>query len=1182
VTPTSTSTSRPFVHLHNHSDFSLLDGASRVEEITALAARYGMPAVALTDHGNMFGAVNFFKAAKKHGVKPILGCEIYVAPKSRFDKSPNGSVADTNNHLVLLAESNEGYKNLVKLVTAGYLEGFYYKPRIDKELLATHSKGLIGLSACLKGEVPQAAMRGDDAGALRAAGVYRDILGPGNFFLEIQDHALGLETEKTVNTGLLALARKEGMPTVATNDCHYISRADAEAHDILLCIGTGKKSQDQARMRYPGDQFYFKSSEEMLALFDGYREAYDNTLAIAERVHVDLDRDGFQLPRFQVPEEFTADSYFEKMAWGGFQDRWRTHGSTIEAEGRFTLADYEARLKREIAMIQTMGFPSYFLIVWDFIRFAKDRGIPVGPGRGSAAGSLVAYALRITDIDPLEHDLIFERFLNPERVSMPDIDIDFCEARRGEVIDYVTEKYGRDNVAQIITFGTMKARAVIRDVGRVLDIPYADVDRIAKLIPATLDATLEKALKEVPQLQEAMNEDPRVLQLVESAKRLEGVSRHASTHAAGVVIAPEPLTEFLPLYRGSKGEITTQYDMRNCEDIGLLKMDFLGLRTLTLIDNCVKMIARDLDIRIDLDTLPQNDAKTYQLFSRGDTFGVFQFESDGMRDILRRFKPERLSDLTALNALYRPGPIRSGMIDDFIDRKWGKVSVRYELPALKPVLEDTLGVIVYQEQVMKIASTLAGFTLGEADILRRAMGKKKAEVMQAQRDKFMNGALANKIPEKKAGKIFDLMEHFAGYGFNRSHSAAYALVAYQTGYLKANYPVYFMAALLTSEKMNTDKVVQYMNACRDMGIEVVPPDINESELDFAVVKDKIRFGLAAVKNVGVSAIESMLAARAKVGRFRSITELAEEVDLRLVNKRVLESLVRSGSFDSLGVKRAQLAAVVDRALEWGQQVQRERDSGQGSLFADMTAMRRGPELERYPDLPEWSQQERLGHEKSTLGFFLSGHPLDAYQDVISVYATCDSRTLSAQASTHEMTENGAERGGRDGRDAQEVSIAGLIGSIRTLRTRKGDAMAVLRLEDAHGSSEVVVFPDLYRQSFGILSNDAAVLVKGKPEAGEDMGKVLASKIVPLDEVRQREATSMTLHIPLDSFFEDTLPHLRELLEQHRGSCILKFELARQEYRVVMRPHPFLRVEPSPELVTSLEAMCGEGAVELSR
>jgi DNA polymerase-3 subunit alpha len=1163
---------KPFVHLHNHSDFSLLDGASRVEDIVELAARYKMPAVALTDHGNMFGSVSFFKAARRHGVKPILGCEIYVAPKSRFDKSANGSVSDTNNHLVLLAETNEGYKNLVKLVTAGYLEGFYYKPRIDKELLAKHSKGLIGLSACLKGEVPQAALRGDEASAVRAVGVYRDILGKENFFLEIQDHGLGLQEEKTVNSALLALARKEGMGFVATNDCHYISRDDAEAHDILLCIGTGKKAQDQSRMRYPGDQFYFKSSEEMAALLQGYQEAYDTTLAIAERVEVDLERDGFQLPRFQVPEEETADSYFEKVAWEGFRERWSRRGAAIEAQGRFELADYQARLKREIAMIQAMGFPSYFLIVWDFIRFAKERGIPVGPGRGSAAGSLVAYALRITDIDPLEHDLIFERFLNPERVSMPDIDIDFCEARRSEVIDYVTAKYGRDSVAQIITFGTMKARAVIRDVGRVLDIPYADVDRIAKLIPPTLDATLEKAVQEVPQLAEAMAADPRVKKLVDTARRLEGVSRHASTHAAGVVIAPEPLTEFLPLYRGSKGEITTQYDMRNCEDIGLLKMDFLGLRTLTLIDNCVKMIERDLGVKIDLDTLPVDDKKTYELFSRGDTFGVFQFESEGMRDILKRFKPERLSDLTALNALYRPGPIRSGMIDDFIARKWGKVSVRYELPLLKPILEDTLGVIVYQEQVMQIASALAGFTLGEADILRRAMGKKKAEVMQAQREKFIKGAVDTRIPEKKAAKIFDLMEHFAGYGFNRSHSAAYALVAYQTGYLKANYPLYFMAALLTSEKTNTDKVVQYLNACRDMGIEVLPPDINGSGLDFAVVKDKIRFGLAAVKNVGEAAIESILQARRKVGAFRSLVDVTEEVDSRLVNKRVLESLVKSGSFDSLGLLRAQLSAAIDRALEAGQQVQRERESGQGSLlglFGDSAGLRRNPELERYPDVPEWSQAEKLAHEKATLGFFLSGHPLDAYQDLIASYATCDSRTLSEKAEAP----NGEDK---------EVSIAGLIAGIRTLRTRKGDAMAVFRLEDSHGGAEVVVFPDLYRDSFGILSNDVAVLVKGKPEPGEDSGKVLASKILLLDEVRQRNATSMTIRIPLEQFFEDSLPHLRELLEQHRGSCPLKFELTRPSYRVTIRPHPFLRVEPSPELVTSLEAICGEGTVALNR
>jgi len=1155
---------RPFVHLHNHSDFSLLDGASRIDQMIDLAVRYEMPAVALTDHGNMFGAMNFYNAAKKKGITPILGCEIYVAPESRFDKSPhNGSVSDTNNHLVLLAENTTGYRNLVKLVSAGFLEGFYYKPRIDKELLAEHSEGLIGLSACLKGEVPQAALRGDENKALRAAGVYRDILGKDNYFLEIQDHGQGSQDEKTVNTSLMALARKEGLQTVATNDCHYISQSDAVAHDILLCIGTGKKAADAQRMRYPGDQFYFKSSAEMAALFAGYQQAYDNTLAISERVNIDLDRDGFQLPRFAVPEGETVDSYFEQVVREGFETRWRTQ-ITAGSESRYERSDYEARLKREIAIIREMGFPGYFLITWDFIRFARDQGIPVGPGRGSAAGSLVAYSMRITDIDPLEHELLFERFLNPERVTMPDIDIDFCEARRGEVIDYVTDKYGRDNVAQIITFGTMKARAVIRDVGRVLDVPYADVDRIAKLIPATLDATLESALDEVPQLQEAIASDPQVQSLVESAKRLEGVSRHASTHAAGVVIAPQPLTEYLPLYRGSRGEITTQFDMRDCEDIGLLKMDFLGLRTLTLIDNCVKMIARQLNVTVDLDRLPLDDVKTYQLFTRGETFGVFQFESEGMRDILRRFKPEKLNDLTALNALYRPGPIRSGMIDDFIKRKWGKVAVKYELPALEEILQDTLGVIVYQEQVMQIASKLAGFTLGEADMLRRAMGKKKAEVMQAQREKFMKGAEEKQVPEKKASKIFDLMEHFAGYGFNRSHSAAYALLAYQTGYLKANFPVFFMAALLTSERQNTEKVVQYLNACRDMNLEVLPPDINESELDFAVVGDKIRFGLAAVKNVGESAIESILQARDKSGRFSSPADVCEEVDLRLVNKRVLESLVKSGSFDGFGRRRSQLAAIVDRALDYGQQVQRERESGQGNLFGEMGAVRRSPELERLPDIPEWSDTDLLASEKATLGFFLSGHPLDSYKDEIESYTTCDTRSLP------------------DMGEEKEVAIAGLIVSIRTLRTRKGDAMAVFRLEDQHGGAEVVVFPELYKEAFGLLSNDVSVLVKGKPEAAEDSGKVLAGKIVLLDEVRQREASSMTVRIALDGFFEESVPHLRELLEHHRGECELLFELVRSDFTVRLRPHPFVRVEPSSDLVASLEALCGDGAVRLSR
>ncbi len=1156
---------RPFIHLHNHSDFSLLDGASRIHEIVDLAAQYKMPAVALTDHGNMFGAIAFFQAAKEKGVKPILGCEIYVAPGSRFDRSPGGGISDTNNHLVLLAESYKGYTNLVKLVTAGYLEGFYYKPRIDKELLATHSEGLIGLSACLKGEVPSAALRGAEDAMLKAAGTYEDILGKGNFFLEIQDQ--GLEEEVTVNTRLMALARQTGLATVATNDCHYIRREDAVAHDILLCIGTGKKVADTDRMRYRGEEFYFKSSEEMAEVFDGYQEAYDNTLAIAERVSLDLERDSFHLPQFEVPEGESIEGYFEKVVREGFGKRMKRVEERHRAgELRVAIADYEPRLKREIEIIRKMGFAGYFLIVWDFIRFAREKGIPVGPGRGSAAGSLVAYSLRITDIDPLEHGLIFERFLNPERISMPDIDIDFCEARRGEVIDYVTERYGRDNVAQIITFGTMKARAVTRDVGRVLDVPYADVDRIAKMIPATLDATIDKALEEVPQLRDAAEADPRIGHLLDVAKRLEGVSRHASTHAAGVVIAPKPLTEFLPLYRGSRGEITTQYPMKDIEDIGLLKMDFLGLRTLTLLDNCVKLIEKQLGEKIELDRLPLADTKTYQLFADGQTFGIFQFESDGMRDILRRFKPEKLSDLTALNALYRPGPIRSGMIDDFIKRKHRKVPVRYEVPALQEILEDTLGVIVYQEQVMQIASRLAGFSLGQADLLRKAMGKKKADVMQAQREKFITGAVANKIPEKKAKKIFDLMEHFGGYGFNRSHSAAYAVLAYQTAYLKANYPVFFMAALLTSERQNTDKVVHYLNVGRKMGIKILPPDINESALDFTVADGEIRFGLAAIKNVGESAIESMLEARVgRGGRFESLVDLCEDVDLRLVNKRVLEALIKSGSLDSLGGKRSQLYAMIDRALDHAQRVQRERESGQANLFGDAEATRRHPELMKLPDLPEWSERERLSSEKATLGFFLSGHPLERFREQLESYASC---------TTGQIIEKVGER---------EISVGGLIASVKTLRTRKGDPMAIVRLEDQEGAVEVVVFPDAYREYYGLLSNDTEVLVKGKPEGGEDVPKILASELILLEEVAQREASSMTVRVPIESFLEDTLPHLRELLEANRGECPIRFELFRDhEFSMAMKPHSFLRVRPSPEFVSSLEAMCGPGSVQLFR
>src|SRR3954464_9688662 len=755
-----------FVHLHLHTEFSLLDGACRIDEVLDQAVKLKMPAIAVTEHGNMFSSVIFHDHARKRGLTPILGCEVYVAPGSRLDKS--GNPGATQNHLVLLAETNEGYHNLIKLVSAGYTEGFYYKPRIDKELLAQHAKGLIGLSSCLKGEVAEGLSHAQERKAIEAAAAYRDILGRDNFFLEMQWH--GIEEQRVVNTGIPGIARDLGLNLVCTNDVHYLRESDHHPHDVLLCIGTGKGFNDPKRLRYDAKQFFLKTAEEMAEVFKDHPGALANTMRIAERCNVTLAEGENYLPNFDVPPGFSVDSYFEHVARGGFTERL-TRLRQLQAAGilRHTVDEYETRLAYEIEMIKKMKYPGYFLIVWDFIRYAREQGIPVGPGRGSAAGSLVAYCMRITDVDPIDFDLIFERFLNPERVSLPDIDIDFCERRRGEVIEYVTRKYGRENVAQIITFGTMKARAVVRDVARVLEMPFADVDKVAKLIPAALDMTLDKAVEENPALKELEQNDPKVKELLSVARRLEGMTRHASTHAAGVVIEPRPITEFAPLYKGGRDEIVTQWAMKEVERMGLLKMDFLGLSTLTLINDALEAIERTTGARLDMDAIPLDDAKTYQLFADGQTFGIFQFESSGMRDILRRAKPQRLDDLIAMNALYRPGPLRSGMVDDYIARKQGTKEIKYELPQLEPILSDTYGVIAYQEQVMRIAATLANFSLGQSDLLRKAMGKKNPAVMQAQREKFIQGALVNSINEKRAGKIFDLMEHFAGYGFNKSH-----------------------------------------------------------------------------------------------------------------------------------------------------------------------------------------------------------------------------------------------------------------------------------------------------------------------------------------------------------------------------------------------------------------------------
>jgi DNA polymerase-3 subunit alpha len=1180
-----------FIHLHLHTEYSLLDGACKVGELLEQASRQKIPALAVTEHGNLFSSVVFHDKARQKGVKPILGCEIYVATGSRFTRK--GSVGESNNHLVLLAENQEGFNNLIKLVSAAYTEGFYYRPRIDKELLAQHSRGLIGLSSCLKGEIPVHLRTDREARAIAAAAEYRDILGPGNFFLELQNQGIG--EQKVVNAGLQRVAKSLDLPLVCTNDVHYLYREDFRAHDILLCIGTGKTVHDTERMRYHGDQFYLKSPEEMAQLFGDVPGAMANTVLIAERCNVDLGPTVNHLPDFDVPAGRTLDEYFEHTVWEGFERR-RARLDVLAAEGhlRHTIEEYRARVAYEIAMITRMRYAGYFLIVWDFIRYAREHGIPVGPGRGSAAGSVVAYCLNITDVDPLHFDLIFERFLNPERVSLPDIDIDFCERRRGEVIEYVTRKYGRENVAQIITFGTMKARAVVRDVGRALDIPYADVDKVAKQIPPTLDMTLDKALAENPALKELETSDPRVKDLLEVARRLEGLSRHASVHAAGVVIAPRPITEFAPLHKGARDEITTQWGMKEIERIGLLKMDFLGLSTLTLLDDAVAEIERTTGRAIDLAALTLDDAKTYELFSAGQTLGVFQFESAGMREILRKAKPQRLEDLIALNALYRPGPLRGGMVDDFIDRKQGRVEVKYDLPQLEPVLRETYGVIAYQEQVMRIANEVAGFTLGEADLLRKAMGKKNVGVMQAQRQKFLDGAAARGVEAKKARDLFDLMENFAGYGFNKSHSTTYALVAYHTAYLKANYPAHFMAALLTIESQNTPKLAMYLGECRELGLTVLPPDINSSELAFTVTPEGVRFGLGAVKNVGESAVLALLDVRRREGPVRSLYRLCEQLDSRQVNRRVLESLVKAGAMDSLAAgsrglaslptasTRARLFAAVEKALDHGNRTRRDRDQGQAQLFAgsDAAASVDGQIEAELQDAPPWTEAQQLSGEKESLGLYWSGHPIERYATEL--------RAIGARTIAELLAEGEGEEGNGAPHEvaprAFEATVGGIIVAVRPLRTRKGARMAAFTLDDPQGSLEVVVFPDAFEKAATLIQTDSMVLVQGLFERDEDKAKLKANDIAPIDVVCEKAARSVAVRLSMPPHDRATVEAVLSVLVRHKGDrrVCLEVELrgGAERLKVCADLLGPTRVKPSAQLLADLERICGAGAVTL--
>ncbi|MGB9245828.1 MAG: DNA polymerase III subunit alpha [Candidatus Acidiferrales bacterium] len=1146
-----------FVHLHLHTDYSLLDGACEIGELTAEAARRGMPAVAVTDHGNLFAAANFFHKAGTHGVKPIIGCEVYVAPDNHKNR---GSDAERSNHLILLAENEEGYRNLIQLVSTGFLDGFYYKPRVDHDLLQQHSKGLIALSACLRGEVADALVSEKYDLAKTNAYRLRDIFGKGNFFLEVQDQ--GMEIETRINRDLVQLSRETGISLVATNDCHYLTRSDAHAQEVLMCIQTGKTMSDSQRMKFPTDQFYFKTAEEMAEVFRELPDAVSRTVTIADRCNVKIQRVTNPFPEFKVPEGFTADSYFEKVVREGFVTR-APMLERLASENRLRqpLSVYESRLTSEIEMIKKMRFAGYFLIVWDFIHYARAQGVPVGPGRGSAAGSLVSYALHITDVDPLQYDLLFERFLNPERVSLPDIDIDFCMRRRGEVIDYVRQKYGDKSVAQIITFGTMAAKAVLKDAGRALDMPYGEVDRLAKMVPTTLNISLEEALKQSPQLDSMREKDERVKELVEVALRLEGLARHASTHAAGVVISPRPLTEIVPLYKSNKDEISTQYDMNALERIGLLKMDFLGLTTLTVLSDAVKLIKQNRGTDIDLDTLPLDDEASYKIFARGDTTGIFQFESHGMRDILRRYQPTRLEDLTALNALYRPGPIQGGMIDDFIARKHGKKKVTYDLPELQEILAETWGVILYQEQVMQIANRLAGFSLGDADLLRRAMGKKKHEEMAAQREKFVTGCLARKVPQKKAEKLFDLMAEFAGYGFNKSHSCAYALLAYQTAYLKTHYPVEFMAAMLTSETGNTEKVVKYINEARSMSITVLPPDVNSSAMNFTPIGDEIRFGLCAIKNVGENTVTGILQARETLGHFTSMFQFCESIDTRLLNKRVLESLVRSGAMDGLGGHRAQMTAVIDRVMERSQKLQRAREAGQHGLFGGGASTATPMPAEELPEVPEWPEHELLAAEYATLGFYISGHPLDKYAGRL--------RDLSAiELATIEGKRNG-----------EDIVVAGIIVSSRPMRSRRGARWMIVTLQDRTGVIEALVFPEAFQKLEPILKAATPLLVKGRV-AVEDVGtRLMVSDARVLDQVTDRAPSLLRVRVDLKALDSGVLDRLGELFTRSPGRCRVSFELIQDDgSEATLESSSAVRADR--ELVERVREICGSDSVAL--
>ncbi len=1143
-------TKSDFVHLHVHTQYSLLDGACRLDDLVDLAAKYKMPACAITDHGNMFGVIEFYEKAVAKGIKPILGCEIYVAPESRFDKTSHG-IKGASYHLILLAKNIMGYKNLLEIVSLGYLEGFYYKPRVDKEVLQRCSKGLIALSACLKGEVAHFLLSDQHDEARKAALAYADIFGKENFYLELQDNQL--EEQKKLNLAIISLSKELNLPVVATCDVHYLDKTDAKAHDALLCIQTQATLDETDRMRFQTDQLYFKPPEEIKRAFADIPEALENTIKIADQCQLEMDFGQLHLPQFKAPLGENNDDFFSRLVGEGIKKRYVKITKEISD-----------RVAHEMQIIKGSGYVSYFLIVWDFINHAREKNIPVGPGRGSAAGSIVSYALGITNIDPLKYGLIFERFLNPNRVTMPDIDIDFCFERRNEVIDYVIQKYSKENVAQIITFGTMMAKGVLRDVGRVMNIPYAEVDKIAKLIPNDPGITLEQALEIEPELRKLYEDDPVIHQLVDTSKRLEGLNRHASTHAAGVVISDKPLIKRIPLFKTADDQITTGFAMKSLEKIGMLKMDFLGLKTLTVIDQTVKIVKRTKNIDINIDEILLDDEKTYKLLSKAETSGVFQLESSGMRDLLRKLAPSRFEDLIAILALYRPGPMGSGMLDEYIKRKQGQIEVKYDHSFLEPILKETYGIIVFQEQVMQIVSKLAGFTMAEADNVRKIMGKKIPEALEGVKIKFLSGAQKNKVEFPAAEKIWDFISYFAGYGFNKSHSAAYALVSYRTAYLKANYPVEFMTALLTSEKNNSDKLSDYINESIRMGIDILPPDINESFKDFTVVGKDIRFGLSAVKNVGEGAAEAIITTRQKQGRFESMYDFAQKVDSRTANKKVIESLIKCGAMDSTRILRSQAMAILDKILSMAAKASRDRNSGQLSFFGESDGVESFKDnFQDVPAIPEWPEHELLTNEKEMIGFYITKHPLARFERLLNAYSTCKISELST------MT------------DGQMVLIGGIINRVRiTVTRKKSEKMAIVNLGDLENFVEVLVFPKSYRKAPELIIADNLVYIHGRLNLREEEPKIVAEDIIPLEKVKEIFTKSVLVKMSTLGLEEKLMIRIRNTIGNFKGKTPLFIELVTAEGRKIrLSTGKDLFVHPSDALVEAVEEIVGEGNVK---